>query len=182
MLNVSPGVVDGAWKGTVAADGGLKVGDVSADHLSYGSQVDAGLLQFNQSFCGSASDAIQQMQNYAQASGFSAKAIAGMKAAWDTQGVNYAVCVYPQESKIADSVVALKSDNSLNANRTWFAVIPSSDVAGKKFTPSDKIAKLTSKAKVGILVAAKKTLESRKVASDNELLAEELGIGFLIQK
>lgn len=181
-LMTSPAVSDGAWSGTVAADGKLAIAGETVDHLSYGSQVDASLLSFDQAYCGAAADAADKMAAYAKSAGFSDKAIAGFKASYTSDNKSDTVCVYPQDGKVADAVVALKSDSKMDVNRLWFAVVPSGEVAGKKFTPSEKVAKLVGKAKVQTLAALKKVGLNRKIASDNEFLAEELSFGFYIQK
>lgn len=184
LLKSTPSLVDGAWSGDVATDGKITVGSESVSYLSYASQVDAGLMQFSSGFCGTATEATQKMIEYLQASGFASKAVSGFQSAWTARGMNEDICVYPQDSKTADNVATLQSESKMDTNRIWFAIAPyaSKSANASKVVVPEKIAKMIPKTKVDALAALKKNSASRKIASDNDLLAQEWGFGFLIQK
>ncbi len=167
LLNTS-----GSWKGSLASDGTLTIDKETIDNLSYSAQVDASLLQYAQGFCDTSAAAATKSANYARQLGFSDKAAQAVHKSFAT--VTARVCVYPQGDAEISRVVTLKSVETLNTNRVWFIVVEESQLTASL--------KTISRPKAEGIALRKKMDSSRKIANDNELLVEEVALGFLIKK
>jgi PKD repeat protein len=180
LLNAVPSITQG-WSGSVGADGSLKLGNFGSDHLSYSAQVDASLLQFEEGFCELKATASARSADYLKQSGFSAKAVTDFQAAFAQASTAERVCVYPQTNTV-DRVVTYKTDDKLSSNRVWFVVLEDNQQAAVKKALPGKLASLVSRPKTDGFAALKKNSAKRQIASENDLLAEEWALGFIVVK
>ncbi len=181
LLDSHPQLGEG-WKGTIAADNSVKVGAASADHLSYSVQVDANLLQWDAGFCDTNAAALQKSIDYLKQAGLSDKSTQAFEVAWVVSKYADKVCVYPQGQSAVEAVAPYKGSSKMSASRVWLVVLAESQVSATNSKFSKKIAKLVSRPKSDAVAALKKHLPTRKIASDSDILADEWGLGSVIEK
>lgn len=164
---------EGHWKGSLATDGTMSVGSESVvDKLTYSAQVDASLLQYSQGFCDASSVAARVSASHAAELGYSPKAIESIYAGFAS--LSGRVCVYPQTDAEISRAVTLKSNLTMNTYRLWLIVVEENQLGANL--------KSITRPKNALAKAGDKIAKSRKIASSNDLLVEEIGLGFLIKK
>lgn len=179
-----PSLGSKGWNVTVKTDGSLAEGSINHKALSYDAQVDDKLLQFSDGFCDKRENLVARMAKYLSVSGFSENSVADFTSTWEKHmPVNPTICVYPQGEEQIQKTVNYKSSVALEARRLWFILVPQLETAVARIRPIPYgLASYALKPKTDAFVEAKKALKTRKIANDAALLAEEIAVGFLIER
>lgn len=177
---VSPAFENRAWTLTARTDGKVKVGEVAYDSLILQTQIDRALLQFSAGFCGSAAEINTKALDYAEALGFTAESreLLGKRLTQQTKGFTTPLCAYPQDQSQIGKAIEAKSTKPVESRRLWFLLVPQLSTADLKKIDGPGFSAPATDA----LVAVKSGSKSRGIATAAELLVEELGAGYLVQK
>ncbi|MBX2987718.1 MAG: hypothetical protein KF802_07450 [Bdellovibrionaceae bacterium] len=179
-----PALPAAGWDLTAGADGSLKHDKIDYGGLSYGAQVDETKLQSTNGFCDQRGKILARMTDYLKVSGFSERSINAFSRNWaDRLPVNEELCVYPQEEGHIRQLINYKASVGLEIRRLWFLVIPRLETAVNKIRPiPESFAAFKQKPRNDALAMAKKNPLNRSVANTTELSAEEIGMGFLLER
>lgn len=183
MLLASPALTDDGWNVS------LQSNQASVEKITYASlttsyQVDENQLQTADGFCDARENIVARMSDYLKQSGFSAGAVSSFADRWAKRiPANPQFCAYPQgEAQIA-KIVTNRSSVALENRRLWFVLVPVVDAATAKVRPvGTAVAKWTAKPGADSFKVVKSAPKVRAIANDPELLSEEIGIGFLIER
>jgi hypothetical protein len=151
--------------------------------MLYGAQIDSKFLQLENGFCDTDAQILARMAEYLKLSGFSDSSITNFQSTWKSQlPSGDKICAYPQEAANIEKAITYSAKSKISAKKMWFIVVPQVDVAVLKVRPAPgKFVHLFTKPKTDSLAALKKAPQTRNVASDS-LSAEEVGVGFLIER
>lgn len=175
-VSSAPALTLGGWDVKVAA------GENSV--LTYGAQVNEGAVQLADGFCDKQENLISRMSDYLKISGFSAASVSEFSSRWTSHlAPNAESCVYPQGEEQIAKAVNYKTSGALQARRLWFVVVPKQEAAVAKIHPIPKsFAAFSANPKLDAFKEAKKAPKTRSIANDSDLLAEEIGVAFLIER
>lgn len=172
------------WQARAKPDGKIRVGEADYDSLVYDAQIAEGRLQFDEGFCASREQIVAQMTEYLALVGFGERATTEFSRRW--QGhipPNPILCAYPQTEAQISRVVAYKSATTHSSKKLWFVLVPQLEDAVSRIRPIPKNLSVAAlKPQKDALAAAKKTPADRKVANEAELLVEEWGLAFLLER
>lgn len=172
------------WHAQIRPNGMIRVGEANYEYLFYDAQIDENKLQFSDGFCASRDQILGRMTEYLSLVGFSERATTEFSRHW--QGhlpPNPVLCAYPQDESRIGQVVAYKSSTRFASKRLWFILIPQLEDAVSRIRPiPTNLSIAAAKPKSDALVAAKKSAINRRVANEADILAEEWGIGFLLER
>ncbi len=179
IINTIPGVL-GNWKGSLSADGSVKVGEATVNTLEYAAQLDSGLLQYDVGYCDTLAGISTKASSYMKQLGYSDKSAQAAATAISDSKAGAKACIYPQSSETVGKAIAY-TGTKVTANRIWFVVVGEQDLAKYK-AAGDKYTKLAAGPKSDAFKDTKSAVKNRQIASDSEILAEEWGLVLVIQK
>lgn len=175
-VSSTPTLKDGGWDVKVAS------GEIST--VTYGAQVNEGAVQLVDGFCDKQDNLISRMSEYLKISGFSEGAVSEFASRWASHLVpNAEACVYPQGEEQIAKAVNYKTSGAVQARRLWFVLVPKQEAAVAKIHPIPKsFAAFSATPKLDAFKEAKKAPKTRSIANDSDVLAEEIGVAFLIER
>lgn len=142
------------------------------DSLYYNAQLDENLLQSDTGVCVKADKVIDSMKEQLEILGFRSNVVQDLVETSQKKlpKLNGDVCIYPQDSSTVDKSISLEVNKPYRSKRVWFILVPQ-EASQARF----------AKPKNNAIAALKKQAATRNVAQ-SELLIEEWGMGFLIEK
>ncbi|MBV2169862.1 MAG: hypothetical protein KUL82_14245 [Bdellovibrio sp.] len=194
-LAAIPSLGKSGWNGLLRKNGNLEFAsaalgqDTSSKKISLGSlfyetQVDSKLLQFESGFCEPKEKALSSMIEYLRLSGFTNRPIEDFAAHWkDHLPSADTLCVYPQNQNIIETIVSYRTPQKMESRRLWFLVLPRIDSAMLKVRPiPQKLTQWFNPPKANAIAELRKAPQSRAIASEPGILAEECSVGFLLER
>lgn len=176
-LFTSPEMQGKSWNLSLNTDGTFKAEGTSYSAIVLKSQVTKSSLQFESGFCGSKSELAGKVEEYARLQGFSEaslQTIQGRLARFLPPSETF--CAYPQDETKAAKSLSLKANRSLEIRRLWFMILPQIKTA-KAGSPI----KHSKPVQDALVIARKTNSPLRAVANSPEVLAEDLGLGALVE-
>lgn len=182
-----PGLGQAGWDVEVQADGKIKslADNTVWDYLFYEGQVHHKDLQMSKAFKVKRDEAAKAMANYLNQEGFNDRTIKDFEYHQTTNKMppNEEYYIYPQNNSHIDPIVQYKTTSKLVQKKIWFLIVPVLTDAQLKLkkTPTFFASAFDTK-KVQTIAVNKNTGKQRQLANSDDILVEEWGVGYLLEK
>lgn len=182
----APGLGENGWKIEVQPNGKIKSlkDNTEWNYLFYEAQVHHTDLQMQQSIKVKRDEAVNTMMEIMRNEGFNEATIKDFEAHnKNKMPPNEDLNIYPQSNSQIDPIVKYKTKASLVQKKVWFIIIPELSTAQlKNKKPPQFFASYFDTKNRKNYVQAKKTDTKRQVANSDEIVVEEWGVGYLLEK